>query len=235
MGSLVGDALGVFGIEAGSAKAARQAGEAQQQAANQGIAEQRRQFDITQQQSEPLRQAELDALQQREPLRQEATAQMAALSGLGGVDAQRAAFQGLQTSPDQQFLQQRQEQALLRNQAAIGGLGCGNVRTALQQQAVGFGQQDLQNQLARLSGFTGAQGSGTTRSLGAGRANLASNVGNLLNTAGQAQASGILGAQQAQDQFGGQIGSILSGGIGGALSPKSSFGQGAAAGLLGLF
>ena len=57
------------------AKAAEKAGEAQSEAALTSVAEQRRQFDITQQQFAPFRQAGLGALQQQ-----------LALLGLPGLD-----------------------------------------------------------------------------------------------------------------------------------------------------
>jgi len=78
-----------------------------------------------------------------------------ALSGAAGQQAQQEAFANFNVSPGQQFLRDRQEQALLRNQAAIGGLGGGNVRGALQQQAVGFAQQDLNDQFSRLGQVSG--------------------------------------------------------------------------------
>lgn len=74
----------------------------------------------------------------------------AALSGALGAEAQQAAINEFTESPGQAFLRQRQEQALLRNQAAIGGLGGGNVRTALQEQAFGIAAQQQQQQIENL-------------------------------------------------------------------------------------
>lgn len=81
----------------------------------------------------------------------------AALSGALGPQAQQQAMNDFQSSPGQQFLQGRQEQALLRNQAALGGgLGqTGQVLSALQEQAAGFAAQDFQNQFARLGQVAG--------------------------------------------------------------------------------
>ena len=45
----------------------------------------------------------------------------------------------------------------MANAAALGGLGGGNVRTALQEQAFGRAQTDYENQLGRLAGLS-AQG-----------------------------------------------------------------------------
>lgn len=106
----------------------------------------------------------------------------AALSGALGPQAQQQAIRDFQASPGQQFLQQRQEQALLRNQAALGGgLGLsGGVLSALQEQAAGFAAQDFQNQFARLGQIAGRGDVATT------------NIANLQAQLGQ-QRSGIRG------------------------------------------
>ncbi len=161
--------------------------------------ESRRQFDISQAQAEPFRQAGLGALEQQQ-----------ALLGLSGQAEQDQAFQQFNDSPGQQFIRDRQQRSLLRNQAAIGGLGGGNVRTALQQQAAGFAQQDLQNQLARLGSIAG-QGQAATSNIAGLGANNAANIGNLMQASGQAQASGILGAGAAQSRLFQQVGGALAG------------------------
>jgi hypothetical protein len=81
---------------------------------------------------------------------QQAFNQQSALSGAGGAEAQAEAFANFQASPGQQFLQQRAEKALLRNAAATGSLGGGNTQSALQEQAIGFAQQDFDKQFQRL-------------------------------------------------------------------------------------
>ena len=111
--------------------------------------------------------------------------QQMALLGLLGPEAQAAAQASIQESPSQKFMRDRQERALLRNSAATGQLGGGNVKTALQQQAAGFAQQDLQNQFGRLNQLS-SQGN-----------QFGTNIANLTGQQGGAQASGILGAQQA--------------------------------------
>jgi len=199
-------------------KAAKSAAGVQAGAAAEATAEQRRQFDISQEQAEPFRQAGLTALGQQQ-----------ALLGLGTPEEQQRAFQAFEESPGQQFIRQRQERALLRNQAAIGGLGGGNVRTALQEQAAGFAQQDFQNQLARLGGIAG-QGQIATTNIAQLGGQTATNIGNLLQAGGQAQASGILGAQQAQGQFIGQLGGGIRGAALAGQTPGVSAQQGFLAG-----
>ena len=181
-------------------KAAREAAEAQRLAAGGAVAEERRQFDISQEQFAPFREAGVSALEQQQ-----------ALLGLSGVEAQQAAMSAFQESPGQAFLRERGEQALLRQTSAIGGLGGGQVRSELQRQGIGFAQQDLQNQLARLGSIAG-QGQAVTANVAQLGAQSASNIGNLLTQSGQAQASGILGAQQARSQFAGMVGSGFAGG-----------------------
>lgn len=74
----------------------------------------------------------------------------AALSGALGPEAQQQAIDAYIESPGQQYLREQQEQALLRNQAAIGGLGGGRVRTALQEQAFGIAATQQQQHLENL-------------------------------------------------------------------------------------
>lgn len=78
-----------------------------------------------------------------------------ALSGAAGPEAQAEAYANFQESPGQKFLRERQEQSLLRNAAATGGLQGGNVLTALQEQAQGIAAQDLQRQVANLQSISG--------------------------------------------------------------------------------
>ncbi len=211
--------IAVGALQSRSARKASQAAAgAQTEASQAAIEEQRRQFDISQEQAAPFREAGIGALGQQQ-----------ALLGLSGQEAQQQAFQQFQESPGQAFLRERGEQALLRSSAAIGGLGGGQVRSALQQQGIGFAQQDLQNQLAKLGTIAG-QGQAITSNVAQLGAGTAANIGNLLQAGGQAQAGGILGAQQAQGQFTGMLGS----GLAGAAQSQAgggTFGTGFAAGL----
>jgi hypothetical protein len=84
------------------------------------------------------------------PQGQNATALQAAYSGAMGAPAQQQAFNNFTASPGQEWLRQQAEQGTLRNAAAIGGLGGGNVRQELQRQAMGLAQQDFQNQFNNL-------------------------------------------------------------------------------------
>lgn len=200
----------ITGQEA-AAQAAQQAGTLQQQAAlaaEQGI---QQRFETTQEMIRP--QVEAGDIAREQQLQ---------LLGLRGAEEQATAFGGLQESPSQRFLRERGQRELLQNAAAIGGLDGGNVREALVQRGVGFAQQDLENQLARLSGLSGAGQVATTNigQLGAGAAQQAGQFG---QAGAAAQASGILGAQQAAAQgtqqvlqLGGAAIGAFTGGAGGA-------------------
>ena len=79
-----------------------------------------------------------------------------ALSGALGPEAQQAALNDFSLSPGQKFLQDEQEQALLRNSAAIGGLGGGNVRADLQQTAADRSNLFLQQHIENLRSLRGS-------------------------------------------------------------------------------
>jgi len=183
----------------GGDSGAEEAAAIQAQASREAIAEQRRQFAITQENLAPL-------IGQLKP----AVNQENALLGLGGEEAQQAALAAFNLSPGQQFLRDQGEQALLRNTAAIGGLGGGNVRSALQKQGQGFASQALGEQLNRLASIRGGSQSAV---LGQGQlgAQTASAIGSGLQNAAAAQASGILAQNQG---FG--LGNALSGAATGA-------------------
>ena len=234
------------------AQAAKGAANEQARAAESAAAQTQAQFDVTQQQLAPYREAGVSALQQQQALlglgftpdttaqqenisqikqeidaltrrgehrqglgfdisgitaeigRQrtslgEAEAALASAPQQGAQEQQRQAFAAFAESPGQQFLREQQERAVVRNASAIGGLGGGNVRTALQEQAFGRAQTDYANQFNRLGSISGAGQAATTQTgqFGAGSA---ANIANLQQAGGEARASGILGQQQAQSQ-----------------------------------
>ena len=161
--------------------AEQEAARAQEAGITAGIAETRRQFDITQEAFQPFR--ERGGLAGEEE---------AALLGLRGTEAEQAALGRFQESPGQVFLRQRQERSLLRNQAAIGGLGGGNVRTALQEQAFGIASQQLGERQNRLAALARGGLSAVGQQAGFG-GQAAANISNLLVGRGAARASGITG------------------------------------------
>ena len=193
-GDILGDVTGIpeqaigFFTGAPGAEAAQRAAELQAGAFGTGIEEQRRQFDITQEQLAPFREAGVSALGQQQ-----------ALLGLGTPEEQEAALAAFAETPGQRFLRQQQERALLRNASAIGGLGGGNIKTDLQGQASGRAQTDLANRFSRLGAISGTGQQAATQ-VGQFGQQTAGNIANLQASQGAARASGILGAQQARTQ-----------------------------------
>ena len=178
----------VTGVE-GAQDAARDAANIQAQGARTAEEGINRRFDITQ-----------AGLQPRIDAGNEAIGQQQALLGLSGQDAQQQAFAAFNESPGQRFMRDRAQKNLLRNASAIGGLGGGNVRSALVEQGAGFAQQDFNNQFGRLGQIAG-QGQNAATNVGQFGATAANQAGNAAIAGSQARASGILGVQQAESQF----------------------------------
>lgn len=161
--------------------AEKKAGRAREAGITEGIEEQRRQFDLTREDFAPGIEAG-DISRER----------LLEFLGLRGAEAEQTALTGFRESPGQAFLRERQERALLRNEAAIGGLGGGNVRTALQEQAFGIASQQLGERKSRLAGLAAGGLSAVGQQAGFG-GNISANIANLLGARGEARSSGILG------------------------------------------
>lgn len=141
-----------------------------------------------------------------------------ALSGALGRDAEQGAIDNFLSSPGQDWLRNEQEQALLRNSAAIGGLGGGNVRTALQDQAYNRAATNMQQRFGNLSSLImpeqqrnvnianilnsgGSTLANYRTGVGTSLANLALGSANqqipLITGTGAAKAAGVLGSSNA--------------------------------------
>jgi hypothetical protein len=227
-GDIAGGALaGQQSLNAGKQQAAdmgmnindivqRQAGASNAQIANEAM----KIYGIA---GDPLRQAQGEGLTQSAGRFDQAVAPMAgyaqggnaafdlqsALSGAYGPQAQQLAYQNFSQSPGQQYLVDQSEKALLRNQAAIGGLGGGNVRQELQQNAIGLAAQDYGNQYNRLAGLSGMgqQAAGQIGQLRGAQAGLESGL-----ISGTGQALGTLAGNLGQNVLG-QIGSTNQTGV----------------------
>jgi hypothetical protein len=239
LGGIAGNFLfpgigGVIGAGLGGAIEGREsvgeASQVQQQAAQGGIEEQRRQFDEVTKLLSPFTKAGEAALGGLQPYAQAgapALGQQQALLGLQGPQAQQQAIAALQASPQFQALQQQGENAILQNASATGGLRGGNVQAALAQFRPQILSSLIDQQYNRLGGLSSmgqltnqniasmGQASGA-RQAAAGQ-QTAANISNLMGTQGAAQAGGILGQQSA-----------LSGGINqafGAIQGAGGFGN----------
>ncbi len=202
-------------------KGQERAAQASAQAANRGIALLGEQFNPALQALEQGYQGGIEQIGQMGPAQQ----REAALSGALGPEAQQEAMNEFIESPGQQFLRSEQERALLRNSAAIGGLGGGNIRSALQEQAFGRAATNMQQRLSNISGVAGReqQTSSNLANLMVGqgsavsglRSNYGANMANIATGQGtqQAQFAQNIGNTQASGAMG--IGSAINQGIGG--------------------
>ncbi len=191
----------------GGSSSAKKAAKAQAAAAREATAESRRQFDLTQEQFKPFREAGVKALGSE-----------MALIGLKGKEAEQAALDAQIESPSQKFLRERAERSLLQNQAAIGGLGGGNVRQALQEQAIGFASQNINNRIAQLAALRSG-GQAATQSLGALGTQQSAQIQQNIANRGAAEAAAIQSAGSGMSALGTLAGTGIGaalGGIGGA-------------------
>ena len=187
LGGTIGGSLlsGVLG-----SKASKRADKSTQAGIDKATEEQRRQFDITQGNLQPS--LEAGNLARTEQL---------ALLGLSGEEAGAAATANLGNLPGQQFLRDRAQKNLLRSSAAIGGLGGGNVRSALVEQGAGFAAQDFNNQFNRLSDIRTA-GQNAATNIGQGARSTGTNVGATRFNASQLLGAGAINTAARQGQFG---------------------------------
>ena len=187
--------------------AEKKAAEAEAAGISEGIAEQRRQFDITRE--------DFSGFAERGGLAGEREAEFL---GLRGVEAEQAAIAGFRESPGQVFLRERQERALLRNEAAIGGLGGGNVRTALQEQAFGIASTQLGERKSRLANVA-QRGLGAVAGQAGIGAGISTNIAQLLAERGAVRGTGILGRASGIRRGLGQVAQAFQFAGGGGASP----------------
>jgi hypothetical protein len=176
-----------------SAKASKNAADAQSDASAAGVAEQRRQYDEMVKLLSPYTKAGTGSL----------TAQQNIL-GLKGDAAQQKAISAIEKSPYFQATAKQGENAILQNASATGGLRGGNTQGALAQFRPGLLNQLVQQQYQNLGGIT-SLGQNSAAQTGNAGMQSANNIGNLLAQSGAAQAGGIIGAQNAQNQLIGNL------------------------------
>jgi hypothetical protein len=122
-------------------------------------------------------------------------AQMGAL-GLRGAEAQQAYVAEQEQSPIYQALARQQEEAILQNASATGGLRGGNVQGALAQFRPALLNQFLEQQYGKLGGMT-ALGQQSAAGVGTSGMQSANAISNLFGQAGAARAGAALGVGQA--------------------------------------
>ena len=197
----------MIGASVGSAamqsNAARSAAGAQTEAAEKGIAEQRRQFDRIQTLLEPYVSAGGTALSQQ-----------MALGGMSGPEAQQAAIAAIEGGQEFETLTRSGEEAILQNASATGGLRGGNVQSSLAQFRPQVLSSLINQQYGRLGGLTTL---GQNAAVGTGNAGMqtGTNIANLYGQQGAAAAGSALASGQAWGNvlggFGQYAGGVASG------------------------
>lgn len=177
--------VGALGSAALGASAASKAGKAQVAAADKGVEEQRAAREEMRRLLEPYVAAGGPALE----------AQMGAL-GLRGTEAQQAYVAEQEQSPIYQALARQQEEAILQNASATGGLRGGNVQGALAQFRPALLNQFLEQQYGKLGGMT-ALGQQSAAGVGTSGMQSAGAISDLFGQAGAARAGAALGVGQA--------------------------------------
>jgi hypothetical protein len=138
-------------------RSASQASRAQQQSAEAGIEEQRRQFDAVQEILRPYVQAGTTAIGGLQPFAAAgapALQQQQALIGQLGPEAQRAAIAAIEQGAGFQSQVRQGEEAILQAASATGGLRGGNIQAALGQFRPQMLQREIDLQYGRLGGLT---------------------------------------------------------------------------------
>lgn len=193
VGDFIGDVVGGITGAKQAGEAAERAGDIQAQAAREGIAEQRRQFDKLVELMAPYVAPGVGAISAQEQL-----------IGLGGPAAQREAIMALETSPEMQALVRQGEEALLQRASATGGLRGGNIQAALAQFRPQMLSELINQQYERLGGLTRI-GQASAAGQAAQGMTMASNVGTLLGEAGAARAGGAIAAGNIPRQTFGDV------------------------------
>lgn len=191
--SFVGSLLG-----AGSQKkAVKKATKAQVDALNAAIAEQRRQFDTTQQNFAPYRDVGAKGL-----------AGLGDLVGVNGAPQQQSAIDALKASPFYQSLFRNGQEALLQNASATGGIRGGNTERGLADFGADTLAQTIQQQLASLGGLAG-MGMGATNAVANFGQHASDQISGDLTQQGQARASGALAIGGINNQMWNNAGNYL--------------------------
>lgn len=183
--------------------AAKKAGEAQQYATEQGMDEQRRQFDIMQQLMNPYVQAGQQGLSGQQDL-----------LGLNGFGKQQGAITNIENSPFFKSQYQQAENALLQNAAATGGLRGGNFQEALADNRSNMLFNNVNQQLQNLSTVAG-NGQSAAAGLGGNAMTFGNNMAQGYQDIGQAQAGYQLAKGQVNKDFLNFGMKLISGGMGG--------------------
>jgi hypothetical protein len=128
------------------------------------------------------------------------------LVGLNGTNAQAAAIQALQSSPQFTSMLKQGETSILQNASATGGLRGGNTQAALAQFSPALLSQTINDQYAKLGGIT-SLGQNAAAMTGNAGMQTGNSIASLLQQQGAAQAGAALAAGKADAGFGNSISS----------------------------
>ena len=185
--------------------AAKTASGAQTRAAEQSIAEQRRQFDAVQQLMAPYVQSGTTALSRYN-----------ALTGLSGEEAQQTLINQITSGAEYGSLVRQGEEAILQSASATGGLRGGNTQSALARFRPEILSSLIRDEYSRLGGMV-SMGQNAAAGVGNAGMQVGQNISNQYGQIGQAQAGAALARGQATANMWGNIaGSVgLTAGLGG--------------------
>ena len=204
--AIIGSAI-VGGVMSSRAQksAAKTASGAQTRAAEQSIAEQRRQFDAVQQLMAPYVQSGTTALSRYN-----------ALTGLSGEEAQQTLINQITSGAEYGSLVRQGEEAILQSASATGGLRGGNTQSALARFRPEILSSLIRDEYSRLGGMV-SMGQNAAAGLGNAGMQTGQNISNQYGQIGQAQAGAALARGQATANMWGNIaGSVgLAAGLGG--------------------
>lgn len=210
---LIGASVGGSAISASAqSSAAKKAAAAQTAAVDKSVEEQRRQFDAMQALLKPYVSAGKDALSSQ-----------LSLIGLGGQEAQAAAISALEAGPEFTALTQSGEEAILQNAAATGGLRGGNAQAALAKFRPEILSGLINQQYSRLSGIS-EMGQNAAANVGSTGMTMASNLSNLYNQAGAAQAGSALAQGNAIANLASNVAGSVGYGLGAFATPVGTAG-----------
>lgn len=196
--AIIGSAV-VGGLMSSKAQksAAKSASQAQTQAADASIAEQRRQFDAVTQLLAPYIGAGNTAM-----------TRYMALGGMAGPEAQQRILDEIQTGPEFGALVRSGEEAILQSASATGGLRGGNTQAALAKFRPEILSSLIRDEYSRLGGLINTGQASAAGQASAGM-QTGANIGNLFERQGAAQAGYNLARGQATaDLWGNIAGSI---------------------------
>lgn len=178
-------------------KAVKKATKAQIAGMDKAIAEQRRQFDVTQENFAPYREIGGKGL-----------GGLGDLVGVNGAESQGSAIEALKASPFFQSLFRTGEEAILQNASATGGIRGGNTQRSLADFGEDTLMKTIQQQLASLGGLAG-MGMGATNAVANFGQHTSDNVSGLFKGQGDARASGALAIGGLNSQMWNNAGGFL--------------------------